>query len=88
MTDALHTTSSVSVPFLAGESDIALRETTIRADRRYSIVAVDANTRLVAISLVSYLNEFQHDLKAVCDLAHGYRTCLCRYYSDRRCSSD
>lgn len=34
--------------------------------------AVDRNTRLIAISLVSYLNGFQHDLKAVCDLAHSY----------------
>ena len=34
--------------------------------------AVDRNTKLVAISLVSYLNGFQHDLKAVCDLAHNH----------------
>jgi len=33
--------------------------------------AIDRNTRLVAISLVSFLNGFQHDLKAVCDLAHS-----------------
>jgi selenocysteine lyase/cysteine desulfurase len=32
---------------------------------------IDSNTRLVAISLVSFLNGFQHDLKAVCDLAHA-----------------
>jgi selenocysteine lyase/cysteine desulfurase len=35
--------------------------------------AVDRNTKLIAISLVSHLNGFQHDLKAVCDLAHSYR---------------
>jgi selenocysteine lyase/cysteine desulfurase len=29
------------------------------------------NTKLVAISLVSYLNGFQYDLKAVLDLAHS-----------------
>jgi selenocysteine lyase/cysteine desulfurase len=34
--------------------------------------AVDRKTKLVAISLVSYLNGFQHDLKAVCDLAHNH----------------
>jgi len=34
--------------------------------------AIDGNTKLVALSLVSYLNGFQHDLKAVCDLAHGH----------------
>jgi selenocysteine lyase/cysteine desulfurase len=35
--------------------------------------AVDQNTKLIAISLVSQVNGFQHDLKAVCDLAHSYR---------------
>ena len=34
--------------------------------------AIDRNTRLVAVSLVSYLNGFQHDLRAVCDLAHAH----------------
>ncbi len=33
--------------------------------------AVDRDTRLVAVSLVSWYNGFQHDLKAVCDLAHA-----------------
>jgi selenocysteine lyase/cysteine desulfurase len=33
---------------------------------------VDSRTRLVEISLVSMYNGFQHDLKAVCDLAHAY----------------
>jgi selenocysteine lyase/cysteine desulfurase len=32
---------------------------------------IDKNTKLVALSLVSYYNGFQHDLKAVCDLAHA-----------------
>jgi len=32
--------------------------------------AVDENTRLVAISLVSMVNGFQHDLKTVCEIAH------------------
>jgi selenocysteine lyase/cysteine desulfurase len=34
--------------------------------------AVDRNTRLVAVSLVSWYNGFQHDLKRVCDLAHAH----------------
>jgi selenocysteine lyase/cysteine desulfurase len=33
--------------------------------------AIDRNTKLVAVSLVSFLNGFEHDLKAVCDLAHS-----------------
>ena len=33
--------------------------------------AVRRDTRLVAISLVSWYNGFQHDLKAVCDIAHA-----------------
>ncbi len=33
---------------------------------------VDRNTRLVALSSVSFYNGFQHDLKAVCELAHAH----------------
>jgi selenocysteine lyase/cysteine desulfurase len=33
--------------------------------------AVDRNTKLVALSAVSQVNGFQHNLKAVCDLAHA-----------------
>jgi len=33
--------------------------------------AIRKDTRLVALSLVSTYNGFQHDLKAVCDLAHA-----------------
>jgi selenocysteine lyase/cysteine desulfurase len=32
---------------------------------------IDRNTKLVALSFVSYLNGFVHDLKAVCDIAHS-----------------
>ncbi|HVM43035.1 MAG TPA: aminotransferase class V-fold PLP-dependent enzyme [Gemmatimonadales bacterium] len=41
--------------------------------------AMDARTKLVAISLVSWYNGFQHDLKAVCDLAHAHGA---RVYAD------
>ena len=34
--------------------------------------AMDHRTSLVAVSLVSWYNGFQHDLKAVCDLAHAH----------------
>jgi selenocysteine lyase/cysteine desulfurase len=33
--------------------------------------AIDRDTQLVAVSLVSWYNGFQHDLKAVCDIAHA-----------------
>lgn len=33
--------------------------------------AITPGTRLVALSLVSTINGFQHDLKAICDLAHS-----------------
>ena len=33
--------------------------------------AVDKNTRLIEVSSASMYNGFQHDLKAVCDLAHA-----------------
>lgn len=33
---------------------------------------IDRNTKLVAVSLVSYVNGFRHDLKALCELAHSY----------------
>jgi selenocysteine lyase/cysteine desulfurase len=34
--------------------------------------AVDKNTKLVSISAISWVNGFQHDVKAVCDLAHAH----------------
>lgn len=33
--------------------------------------AIDGNTRLVTVSLVSMVNGFQHDLKSICDVAHA-----------------
>lgn len=33
---------------------------------------VDRNTRLIQVSLVAMFNGFQHDLKAVCELAHAH----------------
>ena len=34
--------------------------------------AIDKNTCLVSLSLVSFANGFQHDLKRVCELAHAH----------------
>ena len=33
--------------------------------------AIDKNTKLVAVSKISYINGFEHDLKAICDVAHA-----------------
>ncbi len=43
-----------------------------RIDMGQMAAAVNDKTRLVSISLVSTINGFQHDLKAVCDLAHAH----------------
>ncbi|MBL8986170.1 MAG: aminotransferase class V-fold PLP-dependent enzyme [Gemmatimonadetes bacterium] len=43
-----------------------------RIDLRDLERLVDRKTRLVEVSLVSMYNGFQHDLKAVCDLAHAH----------------
>ena len=43
-----------------------------RIDLRDLERVVDRNTRLIEVSLVSMYNGFQHDLKAVCDLAHSH----------------
>jgi selenocysteine lyase/cysteine desulfurase len=33
--------------------------------------AIDKNTRLVAVSLISFINGFEHDLKKICEMAHA-----------------
>jgi selenocysteine lyase/cysteine desulfurase len=43
-----------------------------RIDIRDLERVVDSNTKLIELSLVSMYNGFQHDLKAVCDLAHAH----------------
>ena len=42
-----------------------------RIDIRDLEKVIDRKTRLVEVSLVAMFNGFQHDLKAVCDLAHA-----------------
>lgn len=43
-----------------------------RIDIRDMEKMVDSKTKLIAVSLVSFYNGFQHDLKKVCDLAHAH----------------
>ena len=43
-----------------------------RIDMRDLERVVDRGTKLIEVSLVSMYNGFQHDLKAVCDLAHAH----------------
>jgi selenocysteine lyase/cysteine desulfurase len=43
-----------------------------RIDMKDMERVVDNKTKLIEISLVSMYNGFQHDLKAVCDLAHAH----------------
>ncbi|MGD1093639.1 MAG: aminotransferase class V-fold PLP-dependent enzyme [Bryobacteraceae bacterium] len=43
-----------------------------RIEMRDMEKVIDNKTKLVALSLVSFVNGFQHDLKAVCDLAHSH----------------
>jgi selenocysteine lyase/cysteine desulfurase len=74
VTDALHFEGSL---MLYGELqkrglDVRLvRPRDWRIDLADVEKAVDRKTRLVALSLVSWYNGFQHDLKRVCELAHA-----------------
>ena len=43
-----------------------------RIDMRDLEKVVDKKTKLIEVSLVAMYNGFQHDLKAVCDLAHAH----------------
>ena len=75
VTDALHFEGSL---ILYGELqkrglDLRLvRPRAWRIDLADMEKVVDRNTRLVAVSLVSWYNGFEHDLKRVCDLAHAH----------------
>jgi selenocysteine lyase/cysteine desulfurase len=74
VTDALHFEGSL---VLYGELqkrglDVRLvRPRDWRIDLADMEKVVDRRTRLVALSLVSWYNGFQHDLKRVCELAHA-----------------
>jgi selenocysteine lyase/cysteine desulfurase len=74
VTDALHFEGSL---YQYGELAKRGLEVRIARPREWRIDLhdfdrlIDSQTRLVALSAVSMINGFQHDLKAVCDLAHS-----------------
>ncbi|EIZ80111.1 aminotransferase, class V [Novosphingobium sp. Rr 2-17] len=74
VTDALHYDGSLYLYESLKGKDLELR---VVAPRDYGVNladldrAIDRETKLVAISHVSSVNGFAHDLKAVCDIAHA-----------------
>ncbi len=74
VTDALHFDGSLYLyGQLAkkGQQVEVIRPKDNKIDLKDMEAAIKPGTRLVALSLVSTVNGFQHDLKAVCDLAHA-----------------
>jgi selenocysteine lyase/cysteine desulfurase len=76
VTDALHFFGSFYTYgelAKAGVDVVTLRMTKDgRIDMAEMAAAVNDKTKLVSISLVSTINGFEHDLKAICDLAHAH----------------
>jgi len=77
VTDALHFEGSiVHLQSLERDAGLDLRIVMPREDGRIDMAdlerVVDRNTRLIEVSLVAMVNGFQHDLKAVCELAHAH----------------
>jgi selenocysteine lyase/cysteine desulfurase len=75
VTDALHFEGAiVNLQALQREAGLDLRIVMPR-EGRIALEdlerVVDRDTRLIELSLVAMYNGFQHDLKAVCDLAHS-----------------
>jgi selenocysteine lyase/cysteine desulfurase len=74
VTDALHFEGSLILYGELQKRGLDVRLITPR-DWRIDLAdmdrAIDRQTRLVAVSLVSWYNGFQHDLKALCALAHS-----------------
>jgi selenocysteine lyase/cysteine desulfurase len=75
VTDALHFEGALVHLMELQKQGLDLRVVAPR-DGRIQIAdlerVVDRKTKLVELSLVSMYNGFQHDLKAVCDLAHAH----------------
>jgi selenocysteine lyase/cysteine desulfurase len=75
VTDALHFDGALlHLGELKRRSGLDVRIVTprdFRIDLKDLERVIDGKTRLVEISLVAMTNGFQHDLKAVCDLAHS-----------------
>jgi selenocysteine lyase/cysteine desulfurase len=75
VTDALHFEGALVHLFELQKQGLDLRVVMPREGRIEMADlerAVDDRTRLIEVSLVSMYNGFQHDLKAVCDLAHAH----------------
>jgi len=75
VTDALHFDGSMYLygSLKARGLDLRIvRPRDWRIEMRDIEKVVDSKTKLIALSLVSFYNGFQHDLKAVCDLAHAH----------------
>lgn len=74
VTDTLHFFGSIPLYLELGKAGCDVAWVKDR-DGRISLEdmdrAITPGTRLVALSLVSTVNGFQHDLKAICDLAHS-----------------
>lgn len=75
VTDALHFEGALIHLYELQKRGLDLRVVMPREGRielRDLERVVDRKTRLVEVSLVAMYNGFQHDLKAVCDLAHAH----------------
>src|SRR6185436_18596195 len=75
VTDALHFEGALIHLYELQKRGLDLRVVMPRENRielRDLERVIDRNTKLVEVSLVSMYNGFQHDLKAVCDLAHAH----------------
>jgi selenocysteine lyase/cysteine desulfurase len=75
VTDALHFEGSLYLYQELAKRGVDVRIVKPRGwqiDRADLDRAIDKNTRLVAVSKISFINGFEHDVKAVCDLAHAH----------------
>ena len=76
VTDALHFFGSFYTYGELGKAGVDVVTLPMTAEGRIDMkamtAAVNDKTRLVSISHVSTTNGFEHDLKAVCDLAHAH----------------
>lgn len=75
VTDALHFDGAILHLQALQREGLELRMAMPTKDGRIELAdldrLIDRNTRLVEVSLVAMYNGFEHDLKAVCDLAHS-----------------
>jgi len=75
VTDALHFEGSLYLYDALRKQGVDVRVVRPR-DWRISMAdlekAIDKDTRLVAISQVSFINGFEHDIKQICELAHAH----------------